>query len=120
MATKHKLQYVWLDGTEPMQHLRCKTQIVEDFSGKLEDCPMWSFDGSSTNQASGGASDCLLKPVAIITDPVRKNGFIVMTEVMNADGTPPRHQWPGNHRRRRPGLLVRLRAGILPLGPRNQ
>ena len=88
MATKHKLQYVWLDGTEPKQLLRCKTQIIEDFSGKLEDCPMWSFDGSSTNQASGGASDCLLKPVSIIKDPQRKNGFIVLTEVMNADGTP--------------------------------
>lgn len=88
MATKHKLQYVWLDGYEPMQSLRCKTQIIEDFSGKLEDCPMWSFDGSSTQQAEGGASDCLLKPVSIITDPVRKNGYIVMTEVLNADGTP--------------------------------
>jgi len=71
-----------------MQLLRCKTQIIENFSGKLEDCPMWSFDGSSTNQASGGASDCLLKPVSIITDPQRKNGYIVLTEVMNADGTP--------------------------------
>ncbi|MEM9929831.1 MAG: glutamine synthetase beta-grasp domain-containing protein [Bacteroidota bacterium] len=88
MATKHKLQYVWLDGNEPMQTLRCKTRIEVDFSGKLEDCPMWSFDGSSTAQAEGGSSDCLLKPVAIIKDPQRKNGFIVMTEVLNADGTP--------------------------------
>lgn len=88
MATKHKLQYVWLDGYEPVQSLRCKTRIEEDFSGKLEDCPMWSFDGSSTQQAEGGSSDCLLKPVAIIKDPQRKNGFIVMTEVLNADGTP--------------------------------
>lgn len=88
MATKHKLQYVWLDGYEPVQSLRCKTRIEEDFSGKLEDCPMWSFDGSSTQQAEGGSSDCLLKPVAIIEDPQRKNGFIVMTEVLNADGSP--------------------------------
>ncbi len=88
MATKHKLQYVWLDGNEPMQQMRCKTQIIEDFSGKLEDCPMWSFDGSSTQQASGGSSDCLLKPVSIITDPQRKNGYIVLTEVLSADGTP--------------------------------
>lgn len=88
MATKHKLQYVWLDGNEPMQSLRCKTRIEPDFSGKLEDCPMWSFDGSSTNQASGGSSDCLLKPVMIVPDPQRKNGYVVMTEVLNADGTP--------------------------------
>lgn len=49
---------------------------------------MWCFDGSSTNQAEGNASDCLLKPVAIYPDPDRSNAFLVMTEVMNADGTP--------------------------------
>ena len=68
--------------------MRSKTKVVEDFSGKLEDCPIWSFDGSSTKQAEGGSSDCLLKPVAIYPDPDRINGFLVMTEVLNADGTP--------------------------------
>lgn len=83
-----KLEYIWLDGYKPTQSLRSKTKIEKDFSGKLEDCPMWSFDGSSTEQALGGSSDCLLKPVYIITDPQRKNGFLVMCEVLNADGTP--------------------------------
>ncbi len=82
-----KLEYIWLDGYKPTQSLRSKTKIEKDFSGKLEDCPMWSFDGSSTEQAPGGSSDCLLKPVYIITDPQRKNGFLVMCEVLNADGT---------------------------------
>lgn len=49
---------------------------------------MWSFDGSSTQQAPGGSSDCLLKPVALFPDPDRKEGWLVMTEVLNADGTP--------------------------------
>ena len=49
---------------------------------------MWSFDGSSTEQAEGNASDCLLKPVAIFPDPDRSNAYLVMTEVLNADGTP--------------------------------
>lgn len=88
MAKKSKLEYIWLDGTEPMQLLRGKTRIEADFSGKLEDCPVWSFDGSSTNQAEGGSSDCLLKPVAIFPDPQRNNAYLVMTEVLNADGTP--------------------------------
>lgn len=83
-----KLEYIWLDGYKPTQSLRSKTKIVKDFSGKLEDCPMWSFDGSSTEQAPGGSSDCLLKPVYIIPDPQRKNGYLVMAEVLNADGTP--------------------------------
>jgi glutamine synthetase len=68
--------------------LRSKTRVESDFSGKLEDAPMWSFDGSSTEQAEGGDSDCLLKPVAIFPDPDRKDGYLVMTEVLNADGTP--------------------------------
>ncbi|HMO41337.1 MAG TPA: glutamine synthetase beta-grasp domain-containing protein [Saprospiraceae bacterium] len=86
--TKSKLEYIWLDGYKPIQSLRSKTKIVKNFSGKLEDCPMWSFDGSSTEQAPGNSSDCLLKPVALFPDPARKNGWLVMTEVLNADGTP--------------------------------
>ena len=58
-----KLEYIWLDGYKPTQSLRSKTKIEKDFSGKLEDCGVWCFDGSSTEQAPGGSSDCLLKPV---------------------------------------------------------
>lgn len=88
--SKFKLEYIWLDGAEPTQQLRSKTKIVsgKKFSGKLEECPIWSFDGSSTNQASGGSSDCLLKPVFICVDPDRTNAYLVMCEVLSADGTP--------------------------------
>jgi glutamine synthetase len=85
---KAKLEYVWLDGYKPTQSLRSKTKIVKDFDGTLESCPVWSFDGSSTGQAEGNSSDCLLKPVAVFPDPNRKNGYLVMTEVLNPDGTP--------------------------------
>jgi len=84
---KSKLEYIWLDGYKPTQSLRGKTKIVNDFGGTLEDCEVWSFDGSSTEQAEGGASDCLLKPVALFPDPARANGWLVMTEVLNADGS---------------------------------
>ena len=86
--TKSKLEYVWLDGYRPTQSLRSKTKILENFSGKLKDCPIWSFDGSSTEQAPGGSSDCILKPVFLTPDRERTNGFLVMCEVMNADDTP--------------------------------
>jgi glutamine synthetase len=85
---KTKLEYIWLDGYKPTQSLRSKTKIVSKFSGKLEDCPIWSFDGSSTEQAPGGSSDLLLKPVALFPDPDRKDGWLVMTEVLNPDGSP--------------------------------
>ncbi|MCC4212823.1 glutamine synthetase beta-grasp domain-containing protein [Leeuwenhoekiella parthenopeia] len=85
---KSKLEYIWLDGYTPTANLRSKTKMEEDFSGKLEDCSTWSFDGSSTQQAEGGSSDCLLKPVAIYPDPARRDGYLVMCEVLNPDGTP--------------------------------
>ncbi len=88
MATKSKLEYIWLDGFEPTQSMRSKTMIRSDFEGTVEECPMWSFDGSSTQQAEGGDSDCLLKPVAIYPDPDRINGYLVMCEVLNSDSTP--------------------------------
>lgn len=87
--SKTKLEYIWLDGSTPTQGLRSKTKLVDnsEFSGKLEECPVWSFDGSSTQQAEGGSSDCLLKPVAIYPDPQRRNAYLVMTEVLNSDGS---------------------------------
>jgi glutamine synthetase len=88
LMTKSKLEYIWLDGYKPTQTMRSKTLVVDNFSGKLEDAPQWSFDGSSTEQAEGNSSDCLLHPVFIVPDPTRKNGYLVMTEVLNADGTP--------------------------------
>jgi glutamine synthetase len=83
-----KLEYIWLDGNQPTQGLRSKTKIEKDFSGKLEDCPNWSFDGSSTQQAPGGSSDCILKPVFICPDPQRKDGYLVMCEVLDSKGQP--------------------------------
>ena len=85
-SIKSKLEYIWLDGYKPIQNLRSKTKIVENFSGKLEDCENWFFDGSSTEQSLEGYSDCLLKPVFICTDPARINGFLVMCEVLNING----------------------------------
>ncbi|MFL2535800.1 MAG: hypothetical protein ACJ0RQ_06210 [Candidatus Azotimanducaceae bacterium] len=40
---KAKLEYIWLDGYQPTQSLRSKTMVRSDFSGKLEDCPMWGL-----------------------------------------------------------------------------
>ncbi len=86
---KYKLEYIWLDGYEPTPNLRSKTTIKEyDTFPTLEELPMWGFDGSSTRQAEGHSSDCGLKPVAIYPDSTRKNGALVMSEVMLPDGTP--------------------------------
>jgi len=85
---KSKLEYIWLDGNEPTQKMRSKTKFIDDFSGKLEDTPIWAFDGSSTNQAPGGSSDLLLKPVRVFLDPVKDDGYLIIAEVLNPDKTP--------------------------------
>jgi glutamine synthetase len=45
----YRAEYIWIDGTQPTQKLRSKTKIVP--SG--EKPPIWGFDGSSTQQATG-------------------------------------------------------------------
>ena len=86
---KYKLEYIWLDGYKPVPNLRGKT-LIKEFSSfpKLEDLPNWGFDGSSTRQAEGHSSDCILKPVAVYPDTTKKNGVLVMSEVMLPDGKP--------------------------------
>jgi glutamine synthetase len=94
--TKYKLEYLWLDGYKPVQNLRGKT-MIRDFKKfpTLKDLPNWGFDGSSTEQAEGRSSDCLLKPAALFPDPARDNGILVMCEVMMPDGKTPH---ASNHR----------------------
>ena len=81
-------EYIWMDGHVPTQKLRSKTQILNKKVSSASELPDWGFDGSSTNQAQGNFSDCLLKPVWICKDPIRGNdNILVMCEVMNADGS---------------------------------
>ena len=98
---KIKLEYIWLDGYYPEPNLRSKVKVLDapihTVGGKqlhgitLEDCPMWGFDGSSTQQAEGHFSDCLLKPVRLCPNPLNTgviDSYLVLCEVMNPDGTP--------------------------------
>lgn len=55
--------------------------MYEHQAKKLEDLPVWNFDGSSTGQSEGHFSDVFLKPVRIYNDPFRKeNHLIVLCE----------------------------------------
>jgi glutamine synthetase len=85
---KIKAEYIWMDGHKPTEKLRSKTKILNEKVNNVNDLPMWGFDGSSTMQATGQNSDCLLEPVKFISDPIRGgNNIIVLCEVFNADGT---------------------------------
>ena len=81
----YKAEYIWIDGTEPTAKLRSKTKVLPDGA----DLPIWGFDGSSTNQAPGEASDCVLKPVFSCPDPIRGgNNKLVLCEVLLPDMSP--------------------------------
>ena len=82
-------EYIWLDGRRPTAKLRSKTKVINGPVSKVEDIPYWGFDGSSTEQAEGHFSDCALKPVYFVPDPINKgDNILVMCEVLNPDNTP--------------------------------
>ena len=84
----HKLEYLWLDGCNPTQ-IRSKTKIVKYFGREGGEAPVWGFDGSSTEQAEGKNSDCVLKPVRVYPHPSEQDySSIVLCEVWNVDDTP--------------------------------
>lgn len=88
---KTKLEYIFLDGYTPEPNLRSKIKIVDlpmDFD--LSDLPLWSFDGSSTKQAEGNFSDCILRPVRLYHsfDIKQYPTHYVLCEVMDSDGKP--------------------------------
>src|SRR3712207_8140434 len=88
-----KAEYIWIDGTEPTAKLRSKTKIIAGSPAGLDALPVWGFDGSSTNQAEGYSSDCVLKPVFTCPDPIRGgDDVLVLCEVLNTDLTPHRSE----------------------------
>lgn len=83
--------YIWIDGAQPTHTLRCKVRIIEHPNDPItiNDFPEWGFDGSSTYQAHGHDSDLTLNPVCFVNDPLLVGtNYLVLCEVLNADGTP--------------------------------
>ena len=95
MATRICLEYVWIDGNET---LRSKNRImlmdsttlkIGDEENLLNSIPLWNFDGSSTNQATGKDSDIILKPVRIYKHPFIDfiESYLILCECYNKDMT---------------------------------
>jgi glutamine synthetase len=101
-------EYIWLDGSEPTKKLRSKTRVIEDpfydrFADQPAMLPEWSFDGSSTGQASGESSDMILVPACVRINPIHEayyfinnfgsshdkvSHYLVLCEVYYTDGKP--------------------------------
>ena len=79
MSDMKILEYIWLDGYQPEPSLRSKIRVTKD-----EFPPNWAFDGSSTQQAEGGSSDCLLLPVQTYDVPLFADN-LVMCQVQTGE-----------------------------------
>jgi glutamine synthetase len=62
----HLVRWLWTNSKPEKQNKVEDTKTLREHLKKLE----MVFDGSSTKQAEGGSSDCLLVPVAIYPDPI--------------------------------------------------
>ena len=91
-ALAQRAEYIWTDGQEGMKGLlfnemRSKTKVLQKPIPIGGDFPDWSFDGSSTEQAEGSNSDCILRPCFSCPDPIRGgDNVLVLCEVMDAMG----------------------------------
>jgi len=88
------LEYVWIDAAGGM---RSKVRVA-NIDGCTIQCIVsdhdrwdWSFDGSSTGQATGTDSDVIIRPVAVYPNPFYKKcvAHLVMCETYDKDGTTP-------------------------------
>jgi len=92
-------EYIWVGGSG--QDIRSKTMCIPSLCTKLEDFPIWNFDGSSTKQASTESSEILLRPVFFCKDPFRQqldksgttedktaSAVLVLCETLKSDMTP--------------------------------
>jgi glutamine synthetase len=85
-------EYVWPDLNG---NLRSKIKIIQkqyfhSFT-KVEDFPIWNFDGSSTGQSLTTVSDVIIRPVRLYKNPLINSDFqsvLVLCECLNKDLSP--------------------------------
>ena len=82
-------EYIWIDGNPHVKQLRSKSRVIWlPNNPDIDSFPDWSFDGSSTMQARGQDSDCILKPIYFTNNPITQDGdYLILCEVLNSDGS---------------------------------
>ncbi|ELT94875.1 hypothetical protein CAPTEDRAFT_158978 [Capitella teleta] len=102
-----QVMYIWIDGSG--EYTRCKTRTLDFVPKKAEDCPIWNFDGSSTQQAEGSNSDVYLYPVAMFNDPFRLgNNKLIICETYKYNKLPT----DSNHRKTCKAVMEKAKASV--------
>lgn len=84
-------EYIFLGGQNTYNDLRSKYMTVTnvDFEkASPETMKIWNYDGSSTGQAEGHASEVLIKPVRVFPHPFLENAKAVLCETFYPDMKP--------------------------------
>merc|ERR1712137_1173562 len=79
--------YVWIDGSG--EGMRSKVKCLDSKPSKVEDLPIWNYDGSSCYQAAGDNSDVYLHPVKMYPCPFTKgDNLLVLCGTYNYKNEP--------------------------------
>lgn len=86
------LEYIWIDGN---YGLRSKSRVQYSSIYKIEDIPIWNFDGSSTNQACiEECTEVIIRPCAFYKNPLLKPNnenvktYLVICDTYDTSGNP--------------------------------
>ena len=73
------LEYIWLDGAHNFRSKSRTLEVTGNDDLEVNNLPHWTYDGSSTGQASGDNSEITLKPVRLFNCPFRgNNAFLIL------------------------------------------
>lgn len=83
------LEYIWLDGAHNFRSKSRTLEVTGNDDLEVNNLPHWTYDGSSTGQASGDNSEITLKPVRLFNCPFRgNNAFLILCDTYNSDDEP--------------------------------
>lgn len=71
-------EYIWIDGNGELRSKARTLEILCSKSINIKDIPIWDYDGSSTEQATGKVSEVILQPQAIFNCPFRREDNILV------------------------------------------
>ncbi len=96
-----RLEYIWVGGNSELRS-KVKVEYVYDLdkwilNDNIEKIPIWNFDGSSTNQATGHNSEVIIKPCKLYHNSYSK-GFDKSYYVICDTYTPEMKPHPTNTR----------------------